>query len=176
MERYTRGFDYAQRLTKPCHDTPSTVSIPVGRWNVTQGSIRGKAHRLPGNAQGNGQHFSISAGRWNITLTGRVREGSKCQGRFKMQALTLCDANHEHMHNGRSVQGSVQWGDGGNVWEGSKYKHSHTATSKPRARAQQPVRSRVSSRGRWNVTHAFDSQESSQTATTHIAKVSIPSG
>ena len=30
--------------------------------------------------------------------------------------------------------------------------------------------------GRWNVTHGFDSQESSPTATTHIAKVSIPVG
>ena len=28
--------------------------------------------------------------------------------------------------------------------------------------------------GRWNVTHGFDSQESSQTAKTDIAKVSIP--
>ena len=30
--------------------------------------------------------------------------------------------------------------------------------------------------GRWNVTHAFDSQASSPTATTQIAKVSIPAG
>ena len=74
----------------------------------------------------------------------------KCLGRFKIQALTHCDANvmstrttagqfkcefkgameemsqtvqnanthilrcqnHEHAHSSRSVQGSVQWGDG----------------------------------------------------------------
>ena len=30
--------------------------------------------------------------------------------------------------------------------------------------------------GRWNVTHGFDSRESSPPATTHIAKVSIPVG
>ena len=35
----TRGFDYAQKLTKPCDNTPPAVSmpIPMGRWNVTHG-------------------------------------------------------------------------------------------------------------------------------------------
>ena len=36
--------------------------------------------------------------------------------------------NHEHAHSSRSIQGSVQGGDGGNVWEGSKCKHSPTVT------------------------------------------------
>ena len=40
-------------------------------------------------------------------------------------------------------------GDGRTVLEGSKCEHSHPATPKSRARAQQPVRSRVSSWGRW---------------------------
>jgi hypothetical protein len=31
MERYVRGFDSAQKLTLPCHDTPPTVSIPWGQ-------------------------------------------------------------------------------------------------------------------------------------------------
>ena len=42
----------------------------------------------------------------------------------------------------------VHRGYGGIITEGSKCKHSHTATPKSRARAQQSV----SSRGQWNVT------------------------
>ena len=100
------------------------------------GSIRGKAHPLPRNAQSNGQHFS-----------GAMEEMSRG---FKMQTLTSCDAtfmstrtaagqfkgqskgameevlqkvqhasthilrpqNHEHAHSSRSIQGSVQGGNG----------------------------------------------------------------
>ena len=40
---------FGAKLTLPCHDTPPTVSIPLGRW-------------------------------------------MQCRGRFKMQALTYCDA------------------------------------------------------------------------------------
>jgi hypothetical protein len=43
--------------------------------------------------------------------------------------------NHEHAHSSQSVQGPVQGSDGGNVWEGSKCKHSPTGTQKSRARA-----------------------------------------
>ena len=38
------------------------------------------------------------------------------------------------------------------------------------------VSTRNAPAGRWNVTYGFDSQEGSPTATTHIAKVSIPVG
>ena len=102
---------------------------------------------------------NIPSGRWKKRL-----------GRFKMQALTRCDAEVVS------------------------------------TRTQQSVSSRVSSVGRWNVTHGFDSRESSRPATdtrgdgqhtsgamerytwvrfagklthchkTHIAKVSIPLG
>jgi hypothetical protein len=43
---------------------------------------------------------------------------------------------------------SFHWGNGGNVWQGSKCKHSPTGTHKSRARAQQSVSSGHSSRGR----------------------------
>ena len=46
----------------------------------------------------------------------------------------------------------VQGGDGGNVADGSKCKHSHTAVPKSRARAQQSVSLRVSSMGQWMMT------------------------
>ena len=145
----------------------------------------------------------------------------KCHRRFKMQALTYCDAkfmstrtaagqfkghfkgameemsrkvqnanshslrcqSREHVHSSWSVQGSVQGGNGGhvtegskcelsphhtahtqgtrsiqrgnggNVWEGSKCNHSQPVTPKSRARAGQPVSSRVSSRGQWRKCH-----------------------
>ena len=47
---------------------------------------------------------------------------------------------------------TFQRGDGGNVADGSKCKHSHTAVPKSRARAQQSVSSRVSSMGQWMMT------------------------
>ena len=37
MERYMRGFDLAPELTPGCHNTPQTVSIPVGRWRKRLG-------------------------------------------------------------------------------------------------------------------------------------------
>ena len=53
-----------------------------------------------------------------------------------------------------------------------KCKNSHSAIPKSRAREQHPV----SSRGRWKVTHGFDSRKSSPTATQHMATVSTPVG
>jgi hypothetical protein len=49
----------------------------------------------------------------------------------------------------RESKVSLHWGHGGTVTEGSKCKHSHSATPKSRGRAQQPVSQRVSSRGQW---------------------------
>ena len=40
MERYMRGFDFAPELTPYCHNTPQTVSIPVGRWRKLQGKFK----------------------------------------------------------------------------------------------------------------------------------------
>ena len=42
----------------------------------------------------------------------------------------LRSQNHEHAHSSRSVQGPVQGGDGGNVTDGSKCKHSQAETPK----------------------------------------------
>ena len=39
MECYMRGFDLAPELTPYCHNTPQTVSIPVGRWMKGQGHL-----------------------------------------------------------------------------------------------------------------------------------------
>ena len=86
----------------------SSWASSMGRWNVMHGfDIRRKAHELPQNAHSKSQH---SIGGW-----------MKCQGRFKMQALTFCDAKVMNTH-------------------------------------KQPVSSSASSRGRWNVTHGFDSR------------------
>ena len=89
---------------------------------------------------------SISVGRW-ITV----------QGGFKTQARTLCARTRQ------STQ-SIQRGDGGQVREGSKGKHSHPAMSKSQARAQQSVSSRASSTGDGTL-HAWV-----RTASTHILR------
>ena len=94
-----------------------------------------------------------------------------CHRRFKCKTLTYCDAKITSTRTAAGQFKVVQWGNGGNVAEGSKCKHSHTATPESRARAQQPVSQRVGSRGRWNVTHGFDSRESSMLAKTHIVRI-----
>ena len=71
--------------------------------------------------------------------------------------------NHEHAHSSRSVQGPIQWGNGGNAAEGSKCEHSHAAMPKSRLRVQQTVSSRGSSAGRWRTC-----QGRFQNANTHI--------
>ena len=91
----------------------------------TVGLIRGKAHPLP---QTHMATVSITVGRRKT-----------CQGRFKMQTLTCCDA---------------------------KITSTHTA-------AGQLLSSRVSSRGQWNVTHGFNSRQSSPPARTHMEQLSV---
>ena len=91
-----------------CAHTRHTVNS-AGRWNVTHGfDSRGKAHILPDNAHSNGQYFSgamVESSRnvqkantlphktahtkHTLSSAGQWR---KCLGRFKMQALTPCDA------------------------------------------------------------------------------------
>ena len=65
--------------------------------------------------------------------------------------------NHKHAHSSRSVQGSVQWGDGTFTWVrfAAKLTPCHRTHI---AKVSIPV-------GRWNVTHGFDSRESSPPAT-----------
>ena len=61
--------------------------------------------------------------------------------------------NHKHAHSSRSVQGPVQRGDG-TLHMGSIRGKAHPLPRKHMATVSIPA-------GRWNVTHEFDSQESS---------------
>ena len=81
MERYT-WVRFAGKLTA-CHTQIWRRSANQwGDGTLHVGSIRGKAHPLPHNTQSNGQHTSgANQGRWRKRL-----------GRFKMQALTHCNA------------------------------------------------------------------------------------
>ena len=51
------GTHILQRQNHEHAHSSRSVQGPV-QGGVTQGSIRGKAHRLPDNAHSNGQHFS----------------------------------------------------------------------------------------------------------------------
>jgi len=86
-------------------------SIHGGDGTLHMGSIRRKAHPLPQNAHSIGQYSSGAM----EDMSGKVQNES---------THILRRQNHEHAHSIHSVQGPVQWGDGGNVWEGSKCKHS----------------------------------------------------
>ena len=89
------------------------------------------------------RHTINSAGRW-----------MKCHRRFKMQALTHWDASITSTRTAvGQFKGQFKGGNGGNVTEGSKCKHSHPARPKSRARAQQSVSSRASSVGLWRNCH-----------------------
>ena len=70
---------FGAKLTEPCHDTPPTVSIPVGRWNVTHWFDSQESS--PPAHETHIAKVSIPVGRWR-----------KCGRRFKMRALTSCDA------------------------------------------------------------------------------------
>ena len=63
---------------------------------------------------------SIPLGQWR-----------KCPARFKMQELTDWDANHEHVHSSRSVQGSQFKGTMERV--GSIGTKTHAALQKQRS-------------------------------------------
>jgi len=71
---------------------------------------------------------------------------------FKVCHSVVIDIDATALRAARARSSSIHRGNGGTVWEGSKCKHSPTGTQTSRARAQQSVSSRVSSRGRWNVT------------------------
>ena len=67
---------------------------------------------------------------------------------LKFRECSKCKLLLQSAHTQGSTP-SFQWGNGGHVTEGSKCEHSPTGTQKSRARAQQSVSSRASSRGRW---------------------------
>ena len=96
--------------------------------------------------------------------------------------------NHEHAHSSRSVQGSVQWGDGtlhvGSIRgkahilpddahsNGQHFSGAMDVTCVGSIWRQNSLRTATTHRktvsipvGRWNVTHGFDSRESSPPAT-----------
>ena len=101
------GTHILQRQNHEHAHSSRSVQGPV-QGGVTQGSIRGKAHRLPDNAHSNGQHFSGAmeryiwvrfAGKLTTCQTPHIAPVSisvgrwmKCLGRFKMQTLTYCGA------------------------------------------------------------------------------------
>ena len=99
-------------------------NVPLGRWRNCLGKGRRRAHIC--------RFVRIHVG-----------VGQRCRAR-DVESSTLQGTKAKHV--------TFQRGDGGQVREGSKGKHSHPAMSKSQARAQQSVSSRASSTGRWNVT------------------------
>ena len=149
MERYT-GFD-------------SRVSSHAARQRTRQRSAfqRGDGGNVADSSKCKHSRTATPKPRARAQQPVRSRVSSrgrwmKGNGRFKMQALTLCDANHEHARNGRSVQGSVQWGDG-TLHMGSIRGKAHSLPNKHMATVSTPV-------GRWNVTVGSNLRESLQPA------------
>ena len=99
---------FSAKLTMPCHDTPPTVSIPLGRWMKYHGRFKMQALTF-----------------WDAKVTSTCTTAGqfKCQFKGGMEELSqkVQNANthilqrHNHgtrTHSNRSVQGSVQGGDG----------------------------------------------------------------
>jgi hypothetical protein len=79
---------FGAKLTEVCHDTPPTVSIPVGRWNVTcVGSIRRKTHVALPRYTANSEHtigaMDESSGKVQDTSTHNKR---CCHGCCSLQS------------------------------------------------------------------------------------------
>ena len=110
MERY-KWVQFARKLSpRPATTHRKTVSVPVGRWNVTcMGSIRRKTHGALPRHTTNSEHTSGAMERYTwVRFAGKL---SHCPAMTHRKTVSV-----------------YQWGDGGNVWDGSKCKHSPTAT------------------------------------------------
>ena len=100
---------FAGKLSpRPAMTHRKTVSVPPGRWNVTHGFDSRESSQSARHMHI--AKISIPAGRWNVTHGFDVQESSQtatthiakvsipvgrwreCLGRFKMQALTRCEA------------------------------------------------------------------------------------
>ena len=83
----------------------ATVNISAGRWNVMHGFDSRESSHPAREAHSKSQHSSGASGAMEET-SGKVQNAS---------THILRGQNHEHAHSSRSVQGPVQWGDGGHV-------------------------------------------------------------
>ena len=121
MERYMRGFDFAPALTAFCHNTPQTVSIPVGQWRKCLDKGRRRAHSFRGVRihVGIGQRCRAKDGD-SPTLQAKKRNALRSIGALEGMSGKVQNASthalrrriHEHAHSSRSVQRSVQGGNG----------------------------------------------------------------
>ena len=93
------GTHILQRQNHEHAHSSRSVQGPV-QGGVTQGSIRGKAHRLPDNAHSNGQHFSGAMERYMHMRGSWVRFGKT------HVALPRHTANSEHTSSGAMDESS----------------------------------------------------------------------
>ena len=110
-----REFDSATKLTAPCHDTPPTVSIPLGQWNVTcVGSIRRKTHEALPRYTANSEHTigamdNSSRKVQNVSAHSRLRTHKAADSEFSgamEDMLTLCA---RHLNLPFEVSSSVRF-------------------------------------------------------------------
>ena len=151
-------------------------ALPCHRWRVPPLQAKSRARNVP-------------SGRWNVTCVGSIRRkthpalpqhntnSEDTSGAMEEMSLKVQNANthslrrqsHEHAHSSHSQ--FKDW------FKGAMERYIWVRFAGKLTTCQTPHIAPVSiSTGRWNVTHGFDSQESSPSATTHIAKVSIPVG
>jgi hypothetical protein len=85
---------FGAKLTWPCHDTPPTVSIPLGQWMKVQGEFKMQAH---------------------ITSSVVVDIAA-----FEVSHSAGIDSDATTLRAARARSSSIHRGNGGNVTEGSK--------------------------------------------------------
>ena len=92
---------FGAKLTAPCHDTPPTVSIPLGRWMKVQGQLQRRAHIV--------SLISVNVG-----------IGQRCRARVGVESPASLPTTRAHV--------TFQRGAGRNVTERSKNERTTVAT------------------------------------------------
>ena len=126
----------------------SAHNIPVGQWIKVQGKFKMHAHPSSGVVMDIGVFKVSHSVGCDIDTTALQASMQSVQWGDGGNVWEGSKCELPPLHTAHT-QGtrSIQWGDGGNAADGSKCKHSHTAVPKSRARAQQSVSSRASVQG-----------------------------
>ena len=137
---------FSAKITLPCHDTPPTVSIPLGRWMKCHGRFKVQALT---NCDAKVMSTCTATGQFKGQFKGAM-EGHR---RFKMRALTQSHCAHtRHTVNsaGRwmKVQGKFKMQThitSSVVMDVAAFKVSHSAVTDKDATTLRAARARSSS-------------------------------
>ena len=95
--------------------TRTAVGQFKGQFNGAMEDMSGKVENASTHALQcqSSEHAHTAVGQFKGQFSGAMEEMSQTVQNANTHILR--SQNHEHAHSSRSVQGSVQWGDGGHI-------------------------------------------------------------